>query len=178
VEVALLPTIALQQTDEPLTVIPAACVSTCGPALSPRIYSQVPPDEIRTLWADMESCSSVMLAKVLWAENYRRLIRVVPFAPAVEPPPEDADAVLLIGDKPVADPPLGFDWQVDLGAMWNEMTGLPFVLSVWAAVDGADCPSLFRSLSTVRIRNQRNLRQIACRLAGQRGWPETWRYDI
>ncbi len=52
------------------------------------------------------------------------------------PPPqlaERADAALVIGDKA-----LSFDWKpyfpyiYDLGTLWWDMTGLPFVFAVWA----------------------------------------------
>ena len=44
---------------------------------------------------------------------------------------DGAEAVLLIGDKVVTDPAIGYDYQIDLGAMWYEMTGLPFVFAAW-----------------------------------------------
>jgi chorismate dehydratase len=40
---------------------------------------------------------------------------------------------LLIGDKVVCEEPAGFEHQLDLGAAWKEMTGLPFVFAVWVA---------------------------------------------
>ena len=40
-------------------------------------------------------------------------------------------AMLLIGDKVVTREPRGMGFQLDLGAAWKELTGLPFVFAVW-----------------------------------------------
>ncbi len=43
---------------------------------------------------------------------------------------EENDAILLIGDK-VFDMQNNFKYSFDLGEIWKEMTGLPFVFAVW-----------------------------------------------
>ena len=172
VDVALLPSIDLQHAEESLVVIPAGCISSTGRTFTARVYSQVRPNEIGTLWADMASHSSLTLAKLLWAENYRRLLRVIPFDPVLEHAPHDAEAVLLIGDKVVADPPLGFDWQLDLGAMWFELTGLPFTFNAWATVEEADHAAIYERLLAARMRGLTRLEQIANRHGPLHGWPE------
>ena len=46
-------------------------------------------------------------------------------------------SVLLIGDKVVTDAPPEerYPYQMDLGAAWKELTGLPFVYAVWSVPD-------------------------------------------
>jgi len=171
VQAALMPSIDLQRFDRPLTVIRAGCIASAGPTLTVRVFSQVPAEDVNVLWADTDSHASVALARVLWAATFHRELHVIPFDTRQRPPQMDAEAVLLIGDKVVTDPPLGYDYQIDLGAMWYEMTGLPFVFAAWAAAPGADCAALCGLLGRARAGGQRRAEQIAREYGPAYGWP-------
>lgn len=171
-EAALLPTIDLQRFDRSPTVVPAGCIASAGPTLTVRVFSQVPPQKIAVVWADGESRTSVALARVLWATLFDRALRIIPFDASSRPAEPDAEAVLLIGDKVVTDPPIGCDYQIDLGAMWYEMTALPFVFAVWAAQCPADCDALYALLDAARRGGQQRLEQIAREHGPAYGWPE------
>ncbi len=95
----------------------------------------------------------------------------MPFEGDAPPEGEEPEAILMLGDKVVTEPPLGFDWQIDLGAMWHEMTGLPFVVAVWAASDPADCRDLYRILTAARLRGTRDMERIVRDYAVPRDWP-------
>jgi len=170
-EAALLSAIDLQRSGRPPRVIPAGCIASAGVTLTVRIFSQVPAKDISVLWADSDSHTSVVLARVLWAGSFNRQLHVIPFDAARASLPEDAEAVLLIGDKVVTDPPMGYDYQIDLGAMWYEMTGLPFVFAVWSAPAPADYQSLHELLSEARRKGQQQLEAIAQEYAPSYGWP-------
>ena len=45
---------------------------------------------------------------------------------------QKGDAVLMIGDK-VFEQEHNFSFKYDLGSIWKEWTGLPFVFAVWVA---------------------------------------------
>ena len=169
-DVAMLPTGELPRIGPQAVVIPAGCVASAGRTLLARIFSKVPADRLTRLWYDAESRSSVALTRLLWAEEYARALELHPVAPGAAVP-ERAEAVLLVGDAVVADPPLGFDWQIDIGEMWFEATGLPFVFAAWAALDGADCRQLYEILLAARRRGQRRLRDIACVESPLCNWP-------
>jgi len=171
VEAALLPTIDLQRSDRPPTVIPAGCISSAGVTLTVRIFSQAPARDVRVLWADSDSHTSVVLARVLWADAFNQRLRIIPFDVDRASLPEDAQAVLLIGDKVVTDPPMGYDYQIDLGAMWYEMTALPFVFAVWAAGAQAEHQSLHALLHEACLRGRGQLDAIAREYAPSYGWP-------
>lgn len=87
--------------------------------------------------------------------------------------PDDADAVLLIGDKVVTDAPPAarFPHQLDLGHAWHELTGLPFVFAVWMARQGTDLGDLPAQLATQLAHNQQHLDDIVARYAAPHGWP-------
>ena len=104
-----------------------------GPVRSILLISKVPIKEIRTLAADAGSRSSVMLARVILAEKYG-------VEPRIHPMPADlavmlghADSALIIGDPALKLDPASLPFEtLDLGGIWNSMTGLPMVFAVWA----------------------------------------------
>lgn len=170
-QAAILPAIDLQRSRAPLTVLPAGCISSSGTVLTVRIFSQVRPAEIDTLWTDTDSHCSVALAQVLWYYQFKRRLRIIPFSPGRWEAPETAQAVMLIGDKVVTRSPIGYNFQFDLGRMWFEMTGLPFVFAVWAANEDAPHAELNRLLACARRDGQDNLYDIARKYAPLYDWP-------
>jgi len=171
IDAALLPTIDLARLGEQVTVLAAGCVAASGPTLLAKIFAQVRPEEISTLWADTRSGSVVVLVQLLWKCLYRRQLSIIPFDSTGDRLPDDAQAALVIGDKVVADPPICFDRQIDPTAMWYEMTGLPFVFGLWATLERSECDGLYRLLRAARLPGPRNLERIAVRCAAAHGWP-------
>ncbi len=169
-DAALLPVVGLQEVSG-LTVVPAGCVSCSGKTLVTRIFSRVRPEQLSTLWVDHDSRTSTVLAQVLWSHCFNTRLDILPIDTELQEAPDDAEGVLMVGDKVVTAPPLGFDWQIDLGSMWFEMTGLPFVFCVWAASDPDDCGNLYRILQGARLRGTRDLEAAARKHATANGWP-------
>jgi chorismate dehydratase len=115
-------------------VVSDACIASDGETLTVRVFSQVPPDRVRTLWVDPDSHTSIALARVLWQELYGCKLDVRPLESGLTDL-GGLEAVLLIGDKVVDPRRGGFAHQVDLGSAWRKLTGLPFVFAVWATRD-------------------------------------------
>jgi chorismate dehydratase len=165
---------------EPYHVVSDACIGSDGETLTVRVFSQVPPDRVRTLWVDPDSHTSIALARVLWQELYACQLEIRP----LETGRTDSGglpAVLLIGDKVVDQRRRGFAYQVDLGGAWRQLTGLPFVFAVWArrgsvttpdsaAAPGCDAP-LAEILSAARDRGVAQAAEIAEREGPAHGWP-------
>ncbi len=170
-DVALLSTIDIPSFGENITVLPAGCIAATGPTLIARVFSQVRAENLRVLWADSNSHAAIALVQVLWAGLYHRRISVIPFDASRDRPPADAQAVLLIGDKVVTQPPMGFDWQFDPSAMWYEMAGLPFVFGIWCTMNSDKCESMYRTLLAARQQGQQHLEEIANQYAPAYGWP-------
>lgn len=169
---ALLPSIDLQGNAGGFAVIPAGCVACTGRTLMARVFSRVRPAKLTALYADVESHTSTALAQVLWSHVHGTRLDVLPFDPARQEVPDETEGLLLLGDKVVTAPPLGFDWQIDLGAMWHEITGLPFVFAVWTAGDPADCKDLYRILTAARKSGLAHLNEIIQQHALPAEWPE------
>jgi chorismate dehydratase len=107
--------------------------------LSCVIVSQVPLDQLdgRKVALGSTSRTSVRLAQLLLAEQYGVQPDYYTCPPDLALMMQEADAAVLIGDAALRatmfdGPRLGLDVH-DLGAMWKDWTGLPFVFAVWAA---------------------------------------------
>jgi chorismate dehydratase len=120
-DVALLPAIDYQRADN-LVMLPGCCIGADGAALTVRVFSRVKIAQIRTLRLDTESHTSNALARILLSEVY-----------GIRPTISDdgADAMVYIGDKVVTRPPADMPYDIDLGQVWKEWTGLPFVFAAW-----------------------------------------------
>ncbi|MFF9181861.1 menaquinone biosynthetic enzyme MqnA/MqnD family protein [Streptomyces misionensis] len=110
-----------------------------GPVMSCVIVSQVPLDRLDGAKVALGSTSrtSVRLAQLLLAERYGVQPEYYTCPPDLGLMMREADAAVLIGDAALRanlhdGPRYGLDVH-DLGALWKEWTGLPFVFAVWAA---------------------------------------------
>src|SRR4051812_29323746 len=166
-DVALLPVIDYQRMPN-LRIVPAGGIGCDGPTLTVRIFSQQPIEQTRILACDPDSHTSVALARIILKEHFGLSPEFIDLGRATGAPGE---ARLLIGDKVVCEEPAGFEHQLDLGAAWKEMTGLPFVFAVWVARDGVDLGDLPARLEQAKRDGLANVHQIVERYAIPRGWP-------
>lgn len=122
-----------------LVALPEPAIGSDGPVMSCLIVSRGPLKELdgRTVALSTTSRTSILLAELL-------LDRCVGVSPVFRPASgsagamlEGADAAVLIGDAALhaslhEAPRLGLRVH-DLGAMWKDWTGLPFVFALFAA---------------------------------------------
>jgi chorismate dehydratase len=170
VDAALTPVIDLVRNGHAWQRISNACIASDGETLTVRVFSRVPPKKITTLFVDTDSHTSIVLAKLVWQRWYKRSIEIAPLPDA--PVAESHESVLLIGDKVITAPLQNYAFQIDLGAVWREWTGLPFVFAVWAAPVGHDHTRLAALLNDARDRGVAAAAEIARRAAPEIGWPE------
>jgi chorismate dehydratase len=126
---------------EELRILPVGCVSSRGPVQSITLYCTKPVEEIRTVALDASSRSAVALTRVLFAERWQMSPEFVTLPPNLPRMLEQADAALLIGN-PALQANACFtrgEWTgpevtpLDLGSVWDELTGLPFVYAIWGS---------------------------------------------
>lgn len=116
-----------------LDFIPDVGIACHGAVRSILLISKVPLSSIRTLAADVSSRTSVMLARIVLAEQYGSLPVVLTRPPVLPEMLREADAALIIGDPALRLQPAQLPYNVlDLGAAWLTLTGLPMVFAVWA----------------------------------------------
>ncbi|MEU5437600.1 menaquinone biosynthesis protein [Streptomyces sp. NPDC020719] len=127
----------LRNADD-LVAFPDLAVGCDGPVMSCVIVSQVPLDRLDGARVALGSTSrtSVRLAQLLLAERYGVAPDYYSCPPDLGLMMQEADAAVLIGDAALRAslhdaPRLGLEVH-DLGTMWKQWTGLPFVFAVWA----------------------------------------------
>lgn len=182
---AMLPVVDYFRRKEELEPVGDGCIASDGETLTVRVFSRVPPDKVTRLCVDGESHTSVILAQVIWRELYGRALELVPLPGDGTSPDEtiravgasgaadDApDSILLIGDKVIRQAPRGYGFEVDLGAAWKHLTGLPFVFAAWFGPRGRDHSALARLLGAARDAGVASAAQLAEAAAAKHGWPK------
>ncbi len=134
-DIALLPVGALHNLHD-YEIITDYCIGCNGEVRTVCIFSNEPLEECHLLHLDTHSLTSILLSKLLTTEylgldiNYRSL-SITDYAAA------PGEAVLMIGDK-VFEYENSFRYKYDLGALWKDWTGLPFVFALWIKRKGID----------------------------------------
>lgn len=159
----LIPSIAAGLPD--YTIVSDACIACRGPVWSVKLLGRVPPREIKTLALDEGSRTSCVLTQIVLAKQFGCRPETVPLAIGDDWNTSDADAILVIGDRAMGVDDSRFEFSWDLGQVWLEMTGLPFVFAVWAARSEKHLDDLEWVLSTSRDSGLENLHRIAARYA-------------
>ncbi len=173
--VALCPVIDFQLSPSELSIVPAGAIGSDGPTLTVRVFSRVPMDEVAHVRTDGDSHTSVALLKVVFDEMYQRIPSVDTLVSTdVNGSASPPQTVLLIGDKVVRNRPNPelYPFELDLGAAWKQITGLPFVFACWVARAGNDLEDLPGVLVRCRDRNRSRIGEIAASHAPESGWSE------
>ncbi|MBB0242955.1 menaquinone biosynthetic enzyme MqnA/MqnD family protein [Streptomyces alkaliphilus] len=121
-----------------LVALPDIAVGCDGPVMSCVIVSQRPLDRLDGARVALGSTSrtSVRLARLLLTERFGVTPEYYTCPPDLGTMMQEAEAAVLIGDAALRAslhdaPRLGLEVH-DLGRMWHEWTGLPFVFALWA----------------------------------------------
>ncbi|MCX6895620.1 MAG: menaquinone biosynthesis protein [Verrucomicrobia bacterium] len=129
-------------------ILDGVAVASLGEVRSVFLAHRRPLAQVREVFCDPASLTSVLLLKVLLAERGLKpeFKPLESYAAAKE-----KDFVLLIGD-PALDFALSpHDHEIfDLGAAWQELTGLPFVFAAWALRRGVENRELRRRLTEAK----------------------------
>ena len=110
-------------------------VSSLGAVDSIQLVSRVPLDEVTSVALTTESATSVSLLKTILKLRFDREPTYAPLDRPVTEALSRHDAALVIGDQGLEALyfPEASATCHDLGALWQEWTGLPMVYAVWAA---------------------------------------------
>ena len=169
--VALCPIIDFQTAATELCIVPAGAIGSDGATHTVRLFSRAPIEDLDCIHTDGDSHTSVALLEVVFEATYGRRPSLVTLSPHASNADDLPEAVLLIGDKVVRNEPRSshYPYQLDLGAAWKHMTGLPFVFATWLARAGDDLGALPKLLRRTLDDNLRRIPEIVSAHAG--GWP-------
>ena len=129
-------------------ILDGIAIASLGEVKSVLLAHRRPLEEVKEVFCDPASLTSVELARVLLAERGLK--------PEFRPLPDYdfsrlPDYALLIGDRALdllLGPHVHEIW--DLGAAWYELTELPFVYAVWALRRGIENSALRKQLREAR----------------------------
>ncbi len=159
-DVALIPSIEYAR-NAGLRIVSDACVACEGPVRSVKLYGRVPPERIRSLALDAGSRTSVTLGRLILREQLGLEPRLVDLPLGTDYEQADADAILVIGDRGLAEPNGQFAFAWDLGRRWADWQRLPFVFAMWIARPEVELGDLAERLSAARDRGTAHLDEIA-----------------
>ena len=165
-DIALIPVIEAATKPE-YTIVSDACIACRGPVWSVKLFSKVPPAEIKTLALDEGSRTSRALTRIFLANKFgvKPDCQLLPMDQ--DWTQSDCDAALVIGDRAMKTDAAEFPISLDLGTAWNSWTGMSFVFAVWAARAGTDLEHASVLLSEARDNGLQRLPEIATDQASQ-----------
>ena len=144
-------------------LLPDLAISCDGPVRSVMLFSTRPASELtsRDVIVSRSSMTSVALLELLFENVWHSRPRFVPgdaeIRDVVVAGANDAEARLVIGDAALV---LGsnhrerYPFVYDLGQIWKEWTGQPFVFAVWVAQRATDVKeALVAHASLIASRN-------------------------
>jgi predicted solute-binding protein len=113
-------------------ILPALAVSSHAGV---GVYCRKGLRDISTLAADPSLVSEIVLARIVFAEEFERIPAIVPMVGSLEKMLARADSALVAGDAFPHTLKSNPDC-IDLAELWSEMVGLPFVHGFLAAREG------------------------------------------
>jgi len=127
VDAAFCSSIEYARYPEKYFVLPNISISSIDKVRSVMLLSKKPIEELAgtEIFLTGESGTSVVLFEILMREKFG-------IKPTFTTENNDTEAKVLIGDKALFSTYNG-DWEYvyDLGTLWREFTGLPFVFALW-----------------------------------------------
>jgi chorismate dehydratase len=143
-------------------IVPGLCIGSDGPVGSVALFTRREMRDVRTVALDVSSRTSAALVRIVCRRHFAIDPVFLTQPPDVERMLEVADAALLIGD-----PALFLDHEarnlrkIDLGELWTDMTGLPFVWAFWSGPAGAATAGVVERLQRAAVEGQQALDAVA-----------------
>lgn len=106
------------------------CIGATGPVKTVCIFSEKPLEEIKRIYLDFHSRTSVALTRVLSERYWKISAELVPAPQGFEQQISGDTAGLIIGDRAIG-LEKKYPFVYDLGEAWTSWTGLPFVFAAW-----------------------------------------------
>jgi len=130
-DIVLVPTAAISKMPD-INIISDYCIGANKNVLSVLLVSQKPLSELKNIYLDYQSRTSINLVKVLskfyWKKDFIWLNSLIGYENKIK---ENTGGV-IIGDRAL-ELSAHYRYKYDLAAEWNNFTGLPFVFACWVS---------------------------------------------
>ena len=135
-EIDVCPSSSIQYALHPeqYLILPDLSISSVGKVASVLLFSRIPIEKLdgQSVLLSSESATSVNLLRILIKKRFGCSCSFNVSEQPLENALREAPAMLLIGDAALRASFLKTDLRVyDLGELWHEWTGLPFVFALW-----------------------------------------------
>lgn len=128
-DIGLVPVAILPKLNS-FNILSDFCIASDNEVSSVKLYSDVPLSEIKTVWLDYQSHTSVTLVRLL-AKHFWKITPEFKHAQlGYEQKISGTTAGVVIGDR-TFELNNKFNYQFDLAGEWNRFTQLPFVFACW-----------------------------------------------
>lgn len=131
IDMALLPVAAIPFVPN-ASIVSDYGIAADGNVASVSIFSQVPLQEIETLYLDYQSRTSVRLAQLLFEKHWKRTVEYKSATEHYIDYINGTTAGVIIGDRAFKQQD-NFEYIYDLSTAWKDYSGLPFVFAAWVA---------------------------------------------
>ena len=131
VDIGLVPVAILPQLPQ-YEIITNYCIGAIEAVKTVAIYSQVPLEEVKTVYLDYHSRTSIRLAQILCEHHWNIYPTFLPAFNGYENHIEGETAGVIIGDRAIR-LAKNYRYEYDLAEAWHQFTGLPFVFAAWVA---------------------------------------------
>ncbi len=132
IDLGLIPVAAIPQLPN-YYIIGDYCIGADGEVASVCLFSEVPVEEIKTVYLDYQSRSSVALLKWLMKEYWGSDAKLIQATDeSFREKIKGTTAGLVIGDRALRQRKIS-TFIYDLGQEWKKITGLPFVFAAWVS---------------------------------------------
>jgi len=132
-DVALVPVALLPELPE-YHIVSDYCIASDHEVASVCLFSEKPLSEIKRVYLDYQSKTSVALLKILFKHHWNLEVEFLSASDESFIDKIQTDtAGLIIGDRALQFRDR-FAYRYDLAKIWKEMTGLPFVFAVWVSI--------------------------------------------
>lgn len=131
IDLALLPVAAIP-TIENARIISDYGIAADGNVVSVALFSQVPIEEIKTVYLDYQSRTSVKLAQLLLKNYWKKEVTYKEATEHYIDHINGTNAGVIIGDRALQQLH-NYPFVYDLSAAWKAYTGLDFIFAAWVA---------------------------------------------
>lgn len=131
VDLALMPVGAIADLAD-YHIVSDYCIGTVGAVKTVCIYGDVPIEKMQRIYLDHHSRSSVMLTRLLLQEYWQLSPELIPAQEGYIDSIGATTGGLVIGDRTIG-LEQRFKYVYDLGEIWEQHSGLPFVFAAWVS---------------------------------------------
>lgn len=149
VDIGLVPVVVLKKMNTP-NIISDFCIGSDGVVDTVCLYSEVPINEIKSIYLDYQSKTSIELLKILLKKYWYVSPVLFQGKEGFEQMINRDNAALVIGDR-AFNLNNKYKYSYDLSQTWKLMTGLPFVFAIWVA--SKELPRVFISEFNLALKN-------------------------